>query len=151
MIGMRPDLVDKFARKSLEALRLDYLDLYLIHAPFGLIGQEDDDTVVFPRNPDGSLALDLSTNLIQVWKDMENLVGSGLTKSIGISNFSEDQINRIVKVARIKPANIQVELHAKFQQKSLRDCCEKHGITICAYAPLGSPGSQAFFTKMGRE
>lgn len=144
---MRSEVVEKFARKSLTALRLDYLDLYLIHAPFGLIGQHDLD--VFPRNPDGTVVIDPSTNLIQIWKAMESLVDSKLTKSIGISNFNEDQIGRIVKAARIKPANLQVELHAEHQQKSLRDCCEKHGITICAYAPLGSPGRQAYYKKMG--
>lgn len=80
---------------------------------------------------------------------MENQVDAGLTRSIGISNFSEDQINRIVKSARIKPSNLQVELHAQFQQKSLRDCCEQHGITICAYAPLGSPGRKELYARMG--
>ncbi len=72
---------------------------------------------------------------------------AGLTKLIGISNFSEEQIERIVKSAKIKPANLQVELHAQFQQKSLRDCCKRYGITICAY--LGSPGRREFYTKMG--
>ena len=81
---------------------------------------------------------------------MEAQVDAGLTRSIGISNFNEEQIGRIVANARIKPANLQVELHAQFQQKSLRECCEKHGITICAYAPLGSPGRAVFYAKMGR-
>ena len=80
---------------------------------------------------------------------MEAQVDAGLTKSIGISNFNEDQIERIVANARIKPANLQIELHAQFQQKSLRECCEKHGISICAYAPLGSPGRNDFYIKNG--
>lgn len=66
MIGMRPESVEKFIRKSLEALQLDYLDLYLVHAPVGLIGQHDKD--VFPRNPDGSIALDMTTDLVKVWE-----------------------------------------------------------------------------------
>jgi aldehyde reductase len=82
---------------------------------------------------------------------MENQVDSGLTRSIGVSNFNEDQLGRIINNARIKPANVQVELHTQFQQKSLRDFCEKHGITICAYAPLGSPGRNAFYTGLGIE
>ena len=81
---------------------------------------------------------------------MEARVDAGLTKSIGISNFNENQIERIVANARIKPVNLQVELHVQFQQTSLRECCEKHGITICAYAPLGSPGRAAFYVMMGR-
>ncbi len=80
---------------------------------------------------------------------MEKQVDTGLAKSIGISNFNEEQIGRIVNNARIKPANLQVELHAQFQQKPLRDFCAKHGITICAYAPLGSPGRTAAYTQFG--
>ncbi len=81
---------------------------------------------------------------------MEKQVDAGLVKSIGISNFNEEQIERIVKNARIKPANLQVELHVLFQQKPLRDFCSKHGITVCAYSPLGSPGRTAeFFSKFG--
>lgn len=80
---------------------------------------------------------------------MENQVDAGLVKSIGISNFNVEQIERIVKIARIKPANLQVELHVQFQQKILRECCAKHGITICAYAPLGSPGRHQFYTQAG--
>ena len=71
---------------------------------------------------------------------METMVDKGLTKSIGISNFSSEQIERIVRSARIKPANLQVEMHAYFQQKEIRNVCQRHGITVCAYAPLGSPG-----------
>lgn len=82
---------------------------------------------------------------------MEAQVDAGLAKSIGLSNFHEEQIGRIMNAARIKPANLQVELHAEFQQKALRECCDKHGITICAYAPLGSPGRKAFYAKTGRE
>ena len=71
---------------------------------------------------------------------MEAQVDAGRAKSIGLSNFNSSQIERIVESARIKPANLQVELHAYFQQKPLREVCGKHGITICAYGPLGSKG-----------
>ena len=51
---------------------------------------------------------------------MEKQVDFGLARSIGLSNFNEEQIERIVNNARIQPANLQVELHAQFQQKPLR-------------------------------
>ena len=82
---------------------------------------------------------------------MEAQVDAGLTRSIGISNFNEEQIERIVANSHTKPVNLQVELHAQFQQKSLRDCCEKHEITICAYAPLGSPGRNNYYIKNGHQ
>lgn len=71
---------------------------------------------------------------------MEAQVDAGRAKSIGLSNCNSKQIERIVQSARIKPANLQVEVHAYFQQKPLRAFCAQHGITVCAYGSLGSSG-----------
>ena len=71
---------------------------------------------------------------------MEAQVDAGRCKSIGLSNFNSEQIERIMQSARIKPANLQIELHAYFQQKPLRELCAKHGITVTAYGSLGSKG-----------
>lgn len=91
----------------------------------------------------------LAINKILEFKVMEDLVDAGLIKSIGISNFNSQQIEKIVQSCRIKPANLQVELHAYFQQKPLRAVCEKHGITVCAYGPLGSKGRIELNAKRG--
>lgn len=72
---------------------------------------------------------------------MESLVDEGLVKSIGLSNFNRRQIDNILKVARIKPVNLQVEIHANFPNAKLVDYCKSKGITVTAYAPLGSPGA----------
>ena len=63
---MRPELVDKFIKKSLTALQLNYLDLYLIHGPTGFIAQHDLDLI--PRDCDGNVVLDTTTDLVKVWK-----------------------------------------------------------------------------------
>lgn len=74
---------------------------------------------------------------------------AGRCKAIGLSNCNSEQIERIVQSARIKPANLQIELHAYFQQKPLREVCKKHGISVCAYSPLGSKGRVQAYKKSG--
>lgn len=72
---------------------------------------------------------------------MEAQVDDGKAKAIGISNFNESQIQRILNNARIKPANLQVELHVYLQQKSLVEFCKRNNISVTSYSTLGSPGS----------
>lgn len=63
----------------------------------------------------------------------------GLAKSIGVSNFSCEQIQRILRNCRIRPVANQIECNAYLQQKKLVDFCQKHDIVITAYGPIGSP------------
>jgi len=147
MIGNSAEKVGHFVKLQLEALQLDYLDLYLIHAPVGF--KYVSDTDLFPMSPDKKVLLDTSTNLEEIWKALEVQVASGRIRSIGVSNFNCKQIERIVKIAKTPLSNLQVELHVYFQQKDLRETCAKHGITICAYAPIGSPGRGAVYAARG--
>ena len=101
--------------QSLKRLGLDYLDLYLIHAPF-------------PNK--------LNALLEDVWREMEGLVASGLVKSIGVSNFTIRHLERVLKVAKINPAVNQVECHAYLQQEQLSAFCQEHGIVVCSYSGL---------------
>ncbi|RXG51849.1 Aldo-keto reductase family 1 member C21 [Armadillidium vulgare] len=100
-IGMFPEKVEKFLRLSLKKLKLEYIDLYLIHGPFGLKAKNEDD--VFPLKEDGKLDFDFGTDHIAIWKEMERMVGLGLTKSIGISNFSIKQTRKLIAVSKIPP------------------------------------------------
>jgi len=148
-IGMRKEHVGYFLEKQLKSLQLDYVDLYLVHMAIGF--QYVDDKNLFPTDEDGSIKYDSRTNHAEIWKAMEQQVDKGLTKSIGISNFSSDQIERLMKVARIQPANHQIELHAYCQRKPVRETCKKYNITICAYAPIGSPGRKELYKKRGAD
>uniref|UniRef100_A0A1B6MDY2 NADP-dependent oxidoreductase domain-containing protein n=2 Tax=Graphocephala atropunctata TaxID=36148 RepID=A0A1B6MDY2_9HEMI len=143
--AMRDDLVEDFLKQSLASLQLAYVDLYLIHMPVGLqpgIG-------IRPRNEDGTFKLDMTTDILAVWKAMEKQVDSGRAKTIGVSNFNIGQLKRIKKIARIPPVNNQVELHVYLQQKDLQKYCKENRINITSYATLGSSGLPSFGKNFG--
>lgn len=72
---------------------------------------------------------------------MEEQVDAGRTKSIGLSNFNEKQIKRVLANARIPPASLQIELHINMQQKPLVELCKTNNIVVTSYSSLGSPGT----------
>lgn len=99
----RPDLVRGALETTLKNLKTSYLDLYLMHWPFAL--QEGDS--LFPQD-DKLHPVYSYVDFVDTWKAMEKCVDDGLTKSIGISNFSKNQTQRILSNCRIPPAIIQV-------------------------------------------
>lgn len=120
---------------TLKQLNLAYLDLYLIHWPIGYPVSKE----LFPKNEAGE-PLYTNFDLLDTWREMEALVGAGLTKSIGISNFNIDQVNYIVDNAKIKPVTNQIEVNPYLLNKDLIKHCRSKGLVITAYSPLGSPG-----------
>ena len=82
---------------------------------------------------------------------MEAQVDAGRAKAIGLSNFNQQQIQRILDNCRIRPANLQVELHVYMQQRPLVDFCTKNGIAVTAYSPLGSRGTGKLFSMFGHK
>ncbi|XP_072129777.1 aldo-keto reductase family 1 member A1-B isoform X2 [Mobula birostris] len=128
-----PEDVEAACRKSLEDLKLTYLDLYLIHWPYAF--QKGDNP--FPVNPDGTIQYDY-IDYKETWKAMEKLVEKGLVKAIGLSNFNSRQIDDVFAAATIKPAVLQVECHPYLAQNELIGHCQKLGLKVTAYSPLGS-------------
>lgn len=90
----------------------------------------------FPRDSSGNLA-ESSGDYVETWKEMEKCVELGLAKSIGISNFNSEQIERLLKHATIKPVTNQVEVHLYLNQKKLIEFCRRRDIVITSYGPLG--------------
>ncbi|XP_011496173.1 PREDICTED: alcohol dehydrogenase [NADP(+)]-like isoform X2 [Ceratosolen solmsi marchali] len=140
--GNRPESVEKYLKQSLKDLGLDYVDMYLIHTPFGLKEGVNNS----PKEVNG-IEIFENVNHNALWKEMEKQVKNGYAKSIGLSNFNQSQIDNVYKNAEIKPSNLQVEIHAYLPQKQLRQFCKKHNIVVTAYAPLGSHNSRTYLHK----
>ncbi|KAG0413930.1 hypothetical protein HPB47_008932, partial [Ixodes persulcatus] len=119
---------------SLKRLRLDYLDLYLMHWPFGY--QEGGE--IFPRNQAGDMLFS-DVDYLETWEGMEECYEKGLVRDIGLSNFNSEQIMRVLKAAKVKPVMLQVECHPYLNQSRLIEFCKKLDIKVTGYSPLGSP------------
>ncbi|XP_051568857.1 aldo-keto reductase family 1 member A1-B-like isoform X2 [Myxocyprinus asiaticus] len=129
-----PDDVEPSLLKTLKDLNLEYLDLYLIHWPYAF--QRGDNS--FPRKEDGTILYD-NIDYKQTWAAMEKLVGKGLVRAIGLSNFNSRQIDDILSIANVKPTVLQVECHPYLAQVKLLAHCRDKGLVMTAYSPLGSP------------
>ncbi|RSL45012.1 hypothetical protein CEP54_014453 [Fusarium duplospermum] len=126
-------------QKSLDALGVDYLDLYLIHWPVRLVPNETSD--LLPVNPDGTRSVDRSWDQSETWRQMEEVYKPGKVKAIGVANWSIPYLEELRKTWKVVPAVNQVELHPFLPQHKLREYCEKLGILLEAYSPLGSTGA----------
>ena len=123
--------------QTLSDLRLEYLDLYLIHWPVAF-----EKGVVNPGSGQDLIGLD-TLPITATWTGMEALVDQGLCRHIGVSNFSAAKLAALVDGARLKPEMNQVELHPYLQQPAMLDFCRRNRIHVTAYAPLGSPDRPA--------
>jgi diketogulonate reductase-like aldo/keto reductase len=125
--------------KSLKALGLDYVDLFLVHWPVLANPEGNDDK--FPKHPDGSRDIIHDWDHREGWKQMEALVGTGKVKGIGVCNYSKKYLEELLPTAKIVPAINQIELHPWLPQTEIVDLCKEKDIHIVAYSPLGSTGS----------
>lgn len=129
----RPEHVEPAFEASLNRLRLNYLDLYLVHTPFAFQPGEEQD----PRDQNGSVIYDREVTLFDTWRAMERLVDNERCRAIGLSDISLDKLVPIYESARIKPAVVQVEAHPYLPETALLEFCKEKGIVFLAFAPLG--------------
>lgn len=129
----RPERVAPAFEASLDRLRLDYLDLYLIHTPFAFQPGDEQD----PRDQNGNILYDDGVTLLDTWRAMESLVDDGRCRAIGLSDITLDRLLPLYESARIKPAVVQVESHPYLPETELLEFCKKNGIVLLAFAPLG--------------
>lgn len=100
---------------SLKRLKLDYVDLYLIHHPF------------WAKTPE---------ELQKAWGELEAIKESGRARSIGVSNYLQEHLETTLQTAKIPPAVNQIEFHPYLQHGDLIDFCRRNRIAVEAYGPL---------------
>ena len=128
------DVIPTF-KESLRDLRLEYLDLYLIHWPFPnhhAVGVD-----VTSRAHDAKPYI--HEEFMATWRELEKLVDQGLVRHIGTSNMTIPKLKLVLRDARIKPACNEMELHPCFQQAELFKFVVDNGIVPIGFAPIGSP------------
>lgn len=97
--------------RSMEDLRVDYLDLVLLHWPFG--------------------------NTYRAWRDLEALYAEGRIRAIGVSNYNADRLIDLIQYNKVVPAVNQIEINLQSQQQENREWMEKLGVQPMGYAPFG--------------
>jgi alcohol dehydrogenase (NADP+) len=123
-------------KRSLSDLRLNYLDLYLVHWPFPNYHPPGCD--VSSRSKDAKPYI--HADFMRTWRKMEELVDLGVVRHIGTSNMTIPKLRLLLRDARIKPAVNEMELHPHFQQPELFDFVRSNGMVPVGYSPIGSPG-----------
>ena len=129
----RPKRVKPAFDASLDRLKLNYLDLYLIHTPFAFQPGDEQD----PRDQNRDVLYDNEVTLLDTWRAMESLVDKGRCRAIGLSDITLNELSPIYESARIKPAVVQVEAHPYLPETELLEFCKEKGVVFMAFAPLG--------------
>jgi 2,5-diketo-D-gluconate reductase A len=112
----KPDDVRRSFDETFENLGLEYLDLFLIHWPLPTLYEGD---------------------YVSTWKAMAELVDGGRVRSVGVSNFQQDHLERITSETGVTPVINQIELHPGFNNAATKAASEQHGIAVEAWSPLG--------------
>lgn len=114
-----PEQVRPACERSIAALGLGPIDLYLLHTPMGF-------------EPE-------TTDYVDTWLAMEPLLRDGLVRSLGVSNFNEEQLQRILRMCTVRPVTNQVECSPNLLQPRLRAFCDRQRILLTAFGPLTRP------------
>ncbi|KAH7304826.1 alcohol dehydrogenase [Rhexocercosporidium sp. MPI-PUGE-AT-0058] len=132
-----PEDVEWSIKDSLAKLQTPYVDAFLVHWPIAAEKNEDRTVKI---GSDGKYIINktLTANPEPTWRAMEKVYTAGLTRSIGLSNFTEAGIAQILSFATIKPSLNQIEIHPFLPQQPLITYCLSQNILPVAYSPLGS-------------
>lgn len=118
------DIAKECFEKSLTDLGLEYIDMYLIHAPW----------------PWDKWGMDCTEGNIASWKAMEEIYESGKVRVIGVSNFEPQHLQPILDNCKIVPMCNQINFHIGLKQEHIVEFCKPLNIQIMAYSPLATGG-----------
>jgi 2,5-diketo-D-gluconate reductase A len=113
--GHQRDAALRSFDETMRKLGIEQIDMFLIHWP---VPSRD--------------------RYVEAWKTLIELRAAGRIRSIGVSNFNQDHLERIIGETGVTPAVNQIELHPRFQQRDKREFHDRHGIRIESWSPLGS-------------
>ena len=112
----------EYFAESMQSLGLDYLDLYLIHAPW----------------PWSNIGEECTEGNIEAWRAMVELYNEGKVRAIGVSNFAVKDITPLIDATGVKPMVNQIRYFIGNRQDAITDYCQANGILIEAYSPLAT-------------
>ncbi|KXT13382.1 hypothetical protein AC579_9086 [Pseudocercospora musae] len=132
-----PEEVKWSLQSSLEKLKTEYVDLFLVHWP---IAAEKDEKCMPKLNEKGQYVIkeELTKNQQPTWRAMEELYEAGKARAIGVSNWTVEGLKELLTYAKVKPAVNQIEIHPFLPNEELVKFCFENEILPEAYSPLGS-------------
>ena len=138
-----PKYVRSAVERTLRDLQVDYLDSYLIHFPISLAYVAPETRYppgwfFEPDAPNPSMQ-SIKVPVAETWGAMEELVDTGLVRTIGVCNFGISLLRDLQAGARIQPSSLQVEMHPRLTQEKLLRFCNQENIAVTAFSPLGAP------------
>ncbi|KAK7747461.1 hypothetical protein SLS53_001716 [Cytospora paraplurivora] len=112
--------------KSLAALDIEYIDLWLLHWPQAVVGGK----TLHPTE---------SPTINETWAEMVKVLDTSKVRAIGVANFGVSLLKSLLESSTVIPTVNQIELHPLLPQENIRKFAAEHGIIVTAYSPLGQP------------
>lgn len=143
---LNPSKCEENLNITLKNLGTDYVDLYLIHWPVPMVFKDAKTNV--PKDENDEIMPDYNTHYTATFQKLIEIKNSSKKlRAIGLSNFNEFQIKKIVDTCTEKPQMNQFECHPYLNQSELIKCCKGYDMAWTCYSPLGNPGRPPIFLK----